>query len=651
MINEFELRLLSNYKDIITVNLSFLGTVIAIFFSLVSLPIQNILGQYSQDLVNKLKDDKYFKWSLVIFILVFLYNLFLLVVKVHFSSIIISLFFSVLSLLVFWLLIKRIYELLDVRNQIKQIAEDIIKEMPSKIIESERVEGNNVVEEVMSLISPPEIVSIAKVPKCFVDWMILKTTLIIDVVQKSIKKDSYEIVEAGFKDVLGISKEYIKIRKKYSDMEDEFLDYIVIKLRDSNMLVSDYSHPKIMETIVHITGNIAREILNIKTFTRKFGQNYMPNDFLFLLREVILSKYNLRMSSSAAYDACDQYIQVVIQSIEEGYPTSGGAYIDILGNMSNQTMDSGLLGSDSLSEKINESLVFLLNYILNNLSKIEKSIDRQVLLSILFAKINKIVLNYLKKYGEILFNSSIDPFIKVYPGLNLSMVLGAFFRNGKMKKEFYDEVIGELLRFLKDFYGSIELIQKTGKKEILDIAVSISFVLIRKVVILEGEAKTKTLEILREYAFRLIYMPMDQSKTEEREQFMFDNQIIERYSMVLGLMIMENKDDLFTNIIQRWTEQFIIMTDKKKGIFYQYLKIIGSWIYKFEGSSDLLEKIKKSLSDYKEEELLFFAFADKERWLYSLLTASTIDASYGDKVNRDLFDPKDVKNFEEFLAK
>jgi len=120
----------------------------------------------------------------------------------------------------------------------------------------------------------------------------------------------------------------------------------------------------------------------------------------------------------------------------------------------------------------------------------------------------------------------------------------------------------------------------------------------------------------------------------------------------LGLMIMENKDDLFTNIIQRWTEQFIIMTDEKKGIFYQYLKIIGSWIYKFGKNFDLLEEIKESLTNYEEEKsLLFVAFADKERWLYPLLTASTIDSSYGDKVNRALFDPKDVKIFEEFLAK
>lgn len=651
MTNEFELRLLSNYKDIITVNLSFLGTVIAIFFSLVSLPIQNILGQYSQDLVNRLKKDKYFTESLFIFILIFLYNLFLFVVKIHFSSIIISLSFSILSFIVFGFLIRRIYNLLDVRNQINEIAEETIKKMPSKIIESEKAEGNHV-EEVISFISFPEIVSTTTIPKCFVDWMILKTDLIIDVVHKSIQKDRYEIVEAGFNDILKISKKYIKIRKDYSSMDDVFLRYIVNKLRDAKILISECTHPKIMETIVRTTGNVAKETLEIETFIGKFGENYMPNDFLLFLKEIILSKYNSRMTSSAIYDACDQYIQVVIKAIDKGYPNSVGTYIGRFGTMSKQTMSSDLIDADSLSEKINEGLVFLLSYVLNNPNKIEKPIDRQLLLTILFAEINKIILEFLEIVERKPLLNAIGPFIRIYPGLNFSIVIGSFFKNNRIKKEFYSEVLGELLRFLDRFYESLDLIQERRMIESLNIPISIAFALIRNAENFEEEARTKALDLLKEYVFRLIYMIMDQITPEDSKQFIFDNQTIERYSTVLGLMIMKNKGDLFTNVIQKWTEQFITMTDKKKGIFYQYLKIIGSWIYKFGGSPDLLEKIKKRLSNYEEDKnQLFLAFIDKERWLYSILTASTIDASYLDVVNKKLFDEKDVENFEGFLAK
>ncbi len=49
---------LENSKDIAIVILTFVGTILAIFFTLIALPVQNILGRYSQDFVKKVLFDK-----------------------------------------------------------------------------------------------------------------------------------------------------------------------------------------------------------------------------------------------------------------------------------------------------------------------------------------------------------------------------------------------------------------------------------------------------------------------------------------------------------------------------------------------------------------------------------------------------------------
>ena len=61
--------LLQNYAQILSLSITFLGIVLAIFFTLIALPLQNILGKYSQDLVNRVNRDKWLIFCFLFFII------------------------------------------------------------------------------------------------------------------------------------------------------------------------------------------------------------------------------------------------------------------------------------------------------------------------------------------------------------------------------------------------------------------------------------------------------------------------------------------------------------------------------------------------------------------------------------------------------
>ena len=71
--------LLQNYAQILNLSITFLGIVLAIFFTLIALPLQNILGKYSQDLVNRVNRDKWLIFCFLFFIILFGYDFSLLI--------------------------------------------------------------------------------------------------------------------------------------------------------------------------------------------------------------------------------------------------------------------------------------------------------------------------------------------------------------------------------------------------------------------------------------------------------------------------------------------------------------------------------------------------------------------------------------------
>lgn len=181
--------LTENYKEILTASLAFIGTVIALIFTLIALPIQNILGKYSQDLVQKITEDKELKLYLIISLIFFAFNFSIFLVynwafiipftKIEFKLIVFSYTFTIVYLIILILYVNRVYYLLDTRNAIKKVSDNI------------KIRINDSCTE-----NPFE-------------WLENETELIFDIVQKAILENRYEIVDSGFEEIKEITIIYI----------------------------------------------------------------------------------------------------------------------------------------------------------------------------------------------------------------------------------------------------------------------------------------------------------------------------------------------------------------------------------------------------------------------------------------------------------
>ena len=182
--------LLQNYAQILNLSITFLGIVLAIFFTLIALPLQNILGKYSQDLVNRVNRDKWLIFCFLFFIILFGYDFSLLILPKLPILISVSFLGGLISLMVFALLVTRVFYLLDVRNQIKDIAKKIIKEIQGKRIK----------------------IRIFQVDPNLIDKLKNETEIIFDIIQKAIHEDRFEIVDFGFKKVVEIVNNFICVK-------------------------------------------------------------------------------------------------------------------------------------------------------------------------------------------------------------------------------------------------------------------------------------------------------------------------------------------------------------------------------------------------------------------------------------------------------
>jgi len=128
----------NNYNEVLIAGTTFTGTVLAIFFTLIALPIENILSKYSQELITRLKGDIIFIFSFVFLIITFSYNLFLIVFGSTSELTIVSLGLTIDSLLVLALLVIHTFYILDVRNQLNDITKGIKGQIKGRIKGSEK---------------------------------------------------------------------------------------------------------------------------------------------------------------------------------------------------------------------------------------------------------------------------------------------------------------------------------------------------------------------------------------------------------------------------------------------------------------------------------------------------------------------------------
>lgn len=141
MIVDLIFDLVAQNKNVIEVFIAgatFSGTVLAIFFTLIALPIENIIGKYSLELVKRVGFDKVY-WSCFGFLgFILLYNLSLITFGTTPELTILSFGLTISSVLVLALLVIHTFYLLDLRNPVRDMSKSISKQIMPMIKASER---------------------------------------------------------------------------------------------------------------------------------------------------------------------------------------------------------------------------------------------------------------------------------------------------------------------------------------------------------------------------------------------------------------------------------------------------------------------------------------------------------------------------------
>ena len=142
MRTELMLDLITQNKNVVEVFITgatFSGTVLAIFFTLIALPIQNILGKYSLELVRRVGFDRVY-WGCFGFLgFCLLYNLSLITFGSSPELTLFSFALTISSVLVLALLVLHTFYLLDLRNPIRDMSNDISKQIGPMIKKSEKI--------------------------------------------------------------------------------------------------------------------------------------------------------------------------------------------------------------------------------------------------------------------------------------------------------------------------------------------------------------------------------------------------------------------------------------------------------------------------------------------------------------------------------
>ncbi|MGO9388335.1 MAG: hypothetical protein ACLPWD_09895 [Methanobacterium sp.] len=658
-----DIVLLQNYAQILTLSISFLGIVLAIFFTLIALPLQNILGKYSQDLVNRVNRDKYLIFCFLFFIILFAYDFSLLIMPK--STILISISFigGLTSLMIFSLLVTRVFYLLDVRNQIKDISKKIIEEIRGKRIK----------------------IRIFQADPNLIDKLKHETEIIFDIIQKAIHEDRFEIADFGFKKVVEIVKNFICVKSDNlaREYEDDFLDHIFDRIIDTENFVSKNNHPKIMNSIVDSIGNVTKEILSTETTDPYIINQRGPLSSLTIaliesLKNICIGPEITKRTSYASGNACDQLIEIGKVSIDNKYPYKAVDVVKELSEISLKTTEMNFYRGNRLSQSSNQGIVYLLDYSLLNLDKIE--MDEEYILTSIKDEVNKIIKDYFENKNISLVSNpeNIKPFIHPMASYSIGVIhLKAIKQiiedneDSKIIAKFMDKFIDDIGQLIK---LGLEEERIFDVKDFSDSIYMIGFNLITSFY----ESRNDLLKEKLYDTLKKSYIPISKSLELNNHINPFID-YLDNYSSLLGLMFYKNREsNIFGELIENGIK--LIMTSERVIDFnemHPYLRLIGLWVFKWMPDSGYLNFLKKILKNknviVSDNKSMIKSQVDVRKELYQKLYPKSFKGYWNLKtpyenenalikpfnniekelieINEVIFNPEDIIKFEDFLNK
>ena len=630
---------LDNYKEILTASLAFIGTVIALIVTLTAALVQNILGKYSQDLVKKIGDDGELRLYLLISLFIFGFNFSTFIIPdLTFKQL--SYFLTMIYLFILVFYFNRVLYLLDIRNHITEISNLTIQYMKSNVTE-------------LNNSNPTKLKRIKD-----------ETEIIIDVIQKSIQENRFEIVDSGFKNIEKIVIEYISLNKSFlrAISKEEFLDHILNNLINSKSLVSANKHPKIIKSFANCSGNLAKETYTINCS----HMNYLSREFVDLLIEVVFGHEMEKETSNMPAEACDQLVAIGEIAIDNKDPLTAGNINGKLGKINRIATKMKNLRGDLIARYINLGMIRLLKYSLENLDKFEN--HQGYILNKMIEEINLNITTYAEdNYPHSDINiSTLTRFLNQDISSISQTIIEKIRENEKDNGNFLYEILSKLIYSLN---SNIKLCIETKKDssaiELLNNSYTIGIQLTKLVTEIEDEKLKKNSKQILANIFDKLYETITfYLKTDDGPLY----ESLPIYFSFMGLMFYENRDSTeFSNIIEKQILNIVELFEKEHIDLpnYTYVRLMGSWALKWKINPKLLKKIKdivkiqdKLISERESKALK--TLPDIEGRKYSeLFTRKTIEIpispSFNPGVfeleNNSLFDEENRENFEIYLEK
>jgi len=685
----------NNYNEILNVGAMFSGTVLAVFFTLISLPLQNILSRYSQDLIKRVWRDPIFITSFIFLGTTFIYNLALLTFGASPDLVMISFGLGIISVLTLFLLVFHTFFLLDVRNQITETTSRIRRKIKKKIVESEKKRDKEYLK-FKELIKNHENNLSTDLRKVYIkfsvddsvtSWLRSETEIVIDITQRAIQDNRFEVVRSALRDIVGLAEEYIQARLEYNSEQDKFITYLHEKLIDMKNLARKDTHPEIILSIATTAKDIAVATLSICPIRSSAGENYMPLGFINLLKNICLSEEILKETSYAPMMTISYLVDIGKAAVDKEFPRTANLISDALGEISRTTTKLHSYFTDVISAKANWGLAALLDYMLFNQDKIR--INREFALKEIVNEINKSIKTYFEDDER--YQYSLRANIKTFFGPLSTEEHGVatiFIRSLQIKRKNEKEywyLLEVLEKFLIELNQNIMMGMDHRKyidiKEMLEHLYMIGVVLTGFIErVKEENIKSKALKILREhFSYPFINAISMSFKRDDKYNIFYDDYIDTFFSLI-GVIFFKNNKNEFNETIEDWTTKIIeIIQRHKQNIFiihdgekflkyeiihplsdlYKHLRLLGVWFVKYSPKSKFLSSIIKEFKNQPPELVPKAPFGEDVRYPKSLLGETwavrrpylPFNPSYFDKIDKALCEQKAIEEFEKKLQK
>ncbi len=350
---------LTNSYDLQNSITQFIGTILAIFFSLAIFPLQSLINNTSFSIVNRILRNEVFIKSLFLLIVIFLFvmaqYLFgtsIVINKIHYG-------YLIIAVVTFVIVIYEAFRLLDVKNVIDDYEREALSNLNYK--------WGEITNKTTDLNKQVQLMATIKV------HLMNDTKILIEPIFVTTKKyivlDQYDVVFKGLNSIVNIANQYIELFKYSVQDHDQLLIYLIERFKDLKDAVSDTTHSSIVPSLISATKLLALKSLEIETPMSAYHRSYLQLGLVSFLKEFVVSKELLKDTSSAPLDGIYALEEIGINAANRKNYNISKAALDALSEVSVKCTKLNFLYANAVSKEANRAIMNLHYHMLKNLDR------------------------------------------------------------------------------------------------------------------------------------------------------------------------------------------------------------------------------------------------------------------------------------------